>query len=67
MLVYDSRNTVSTITPVSEAVFLLSERSEFINIMCNKFSSTGSSSPMPLCCSTSCQFALYLFYALIFG
>jgi hypothetical protein len=67
MLVYDSHNTVSTVTQVSEAVFLPSGRSEFINVVCNMFSSTGSPSPMPLCCNTSCQFALYLFYALIFG
>ena len=60
MLVYGSHNTVSTFTPVSEAAFLLSERSELINVMCNMFSSTSSPSPMPLCCNTSCQFALYL-------
>jgi hypothetical protein len=41
MLVYDSRNTVSTITLVSKAVFLLSERNELINVMCNTFSSTS--------------------------
>jgi hypothetical protein len=60
MTVYDSRNTVATITPVSVVVFLLSERSELINVMCNMFSGKGSPSPMPLCCNSSCQFALYL-------
>lgn len=47
ILVYDSRNTVSTVTPVSEVVFLLSAWSDLINVMCNMFSSTGSLSLMP--------------------
>ena len=67
MLMYGSHNTVSTITPVSVAVFLLSEVSDLINVMSNMFSSTGSPSFMRLCCNTSCQFALYLYYTLIFG